>query len=103
MKAEVTIQIPAGLDFSSLKLTRKRDGTVSFDWSPIERICEASGIDIALFRDGPESNLASLAAAWYREHLARGGTPDPVQEDLIAEAVLEEVRGQVVSRQPGRT
>ena len=98
----LTIQVPDDLDFSALKLARDPDGMISFDWSPIETICEASGIDIATFRDAPEDNLAGLLTAWYFAHRQRGGAPDPVQEDLIAETAIEDARGGGVSHAPGR-
>lgn len=96
------ITIPAGLDFADLKLARDPDGAVSFDWTPIERICAASGLDMSLFRESAEDSLAGLVAAWYREHLRRGGARDAVQDDLIAEVEVEERLGQVVSLPPGR-
>lgn len=98
----VAIVIPANLPFSSLKLARDAGGTVSFDWSPIERICEASGVDIALLRDQPEDNLAGVLTAWYRRHLAAGGERDPVYEDLIGEVAAEDAAGQHYSHAPGR-
>lgn len=97
-----TITIPDGVQFSDLQLARDPDGALSFDWAPLERICAVSNIDIALLRDGPEDNVAGLLAAWYAEHLRRGGARDPVQDDLIAETMAEDARGQSVSHQPGR-
>ena len=43
--------IPGNLDFSALNLSRdsSTDGDLEFDWSLIEGICEASGIDISSF------------------------------------------------------
>ena len=98
----VTIAIPDGVEFSDLRLARDPDGAVSFDWTPIERICAASGIAVAVFRDAPEDNVSGLITAWYRDHLARGGAPDPVQEDLIAEAAFEDQLGGGMSHAPGR-
>lgn len=95
------ITIPDDLAFADLKLARDVDGAVSFDWTPIERICAASGIDVALFRDAPEDNVAGLITAWYAEHLKRGGARDPVQDDLIAEVIAEDVHGGGFSHQPG--
>lgn len=59
-------------------------------------------VEVAIFRDAPEDNLAALLDAWYREHLARGGKADPVQEDLIAEAIAENQLGGGLSHSPGR-
>lgn len=96
------LAIPEGLLFSELRLARDAGGDVSFDWAPIERICQASGIDVALFRDGPEDNLAALLTSWYRTHLAAGGERDPVYEDLISEVRFEDAAGQLSSHTPGR-
>lgn len=96
------IIIPDDVRFSDLRLARESDGMVSFDWSPIERICAASGIDVALLRDGPEDNVSSLVVAWYAEHLRHGGERDPVQDDLIAETIAEDAAGQHASLPPGR-
>lgn len=96
------ITIPDDVQFADLKLQRDPDGAVSFDWSPIERICRASGLDVAILRDGPEDNVAALIMHWYGAHRAAGGAPDPVQDDIIAEALIEDAAGQPFSHQPGR-
>jgi hypothetical protein len=89
----LNIRIPEDLKFSDLQLARDPlTGDISFDWTPIERICEASGIDIAIFDDEEEDALSELIIEWYQAHLASGGAPDPVQEELIAEADNEESR-----------
>lgn len=100
MLAQITI--PDDVRFSDLHLARDADGMVSFDWRPIERICEASGLDVALLRDGPEDNVSSLVVAWYAEHLRHGGERDPVQDDLIAETLAEDAAGQHNSLPPVR-
>lgn len=102
MKKLVAIVIPADVPFSELNLARDADGSVSFDWRPIERLCEASGIDVALLRDSPEDNLAAVLTTWYRQHLAAGGAPDPVYADLIGEVAAEDAAGQHYSHAPGR-
>lgn len=89
MLRALPITIPEGLEFSDLRLSRTATGEVSFDWAPIEAICEASGVDIALFRHQHEDNVAGLIHQWYAAHLARGGEPDPVQEEIIGEAISE--------------
>lgn len=94
MNAAVRIRIPQGLAFAALKLSRNPVTlAVAFDWAPIEAICRESGIDIALFRDQPEDNVAGLIHQWYLEHLERGGSPDPVQEMLLAEVQAESAAG----------
>lgn len=96
------VTIPDDVKFSDLNLSRDAGGAVMFDWAPIERICRASGIDVAILREGPEDNVSALIAAWYQAHLAAGGEPDPVQDDLIAEIAAEDAAGQNFSHAPGR-
>lgn len=82
--------IPSGLSFSSLKLTRDPVTLdVEFDWRPIEAICDASGLDLAMFRDGPEENVSGLLVAWYQAHRSAGGATDQVAEQILAEAAAE--------------
>lgn len=85
------LAIPDGLAFEALKLTRDpTTGEVEFDWSPIEAICAASGVDVEVFKHGPEDNVAALIVAWYRAHLEGGGAPDAVQEQILAEVAAED-------------
>lgn len=96
------ITIPDGVRFADLRLARDPDGHVSFDWRPVELICAASGLDIEVFRAGPEDNVAGLLVAWYLSARAAGEPPDPVQDDLIAETLLENAYGGGISHPPGR-
>lgn len=103
MQQQLTrIAIPDDIQFADLRLGRDSDGAVSLDWTPIERICAASGVPVELFRDGPEDNVAGLLMTWYRAHRNSGGALDPVAEDLIAEADAEDAAGQPYSHAPGR-
>lgn len=84
-----------GVPFAALKLRRDvTTGQVSFDWAPIERICEASGIDPCLFKRSHEDNVSGLIVAWYQAHREAGGAPDPVAEQLIAEVLAEMAFGE---------
>jgi len=96
------ICIPADLTFADLKLARDADGSVSFDTAVIERIEAASGLPAGFFMGQDEGAIADLITHWYRVHLAGGGAPDPVQEDLIGEVRAEDERGGGLSHAPGR-
>lgn len=100
MAQPACIAIPDDVDFAALKLGRDASG-VYFDWAPIERICAHSNLPVAMFRDSDESNASSLIVAWYRAHLAHGGAHDPVADDLITEARIEDEHGSL-SHEPGR-
>lgn len=94
------IRVPSDLPFSALNLARDPDGAVSMDVDTLVRICELNGFPPQLLEN--EDNLAQLVNAWYQAHLAAGGAPDQVQEELIAEALAEDAAGQQYSYQPGR-
>lgn len=66
---------------------------IEFDWTLVEAICDASGIDISEFRSEEGDKACSLLHQWYAEQRARGGAADPTMEDIIIEAKLEEVFG----------
>lgn len=96
------ITIPGGVEFADLRLSREMDGSISFDWSVIEKICEASGMTAETFRDAPEDSVATLLITWYQAHRKQGGEADPVAEDLFGEVAAEDAAGQDASHRPGR-
>ncbi len=96
------VTIPNGVEFGDLHLSRNpEDGLVRFEMAPIEAICEASALDLDELVQGPQPLVGLFIAAWYEVHLARGGVPDPVQEDLIEEARLETEHGGGFTYAPG--
>lgn len=99
----VGFAIPDGVAFADLKMTRHpQTGDVSFDWAPIEAICAANGVDVALLRDTHEDNVGEFLVAWYESHRSAGGPPDLVAEQLLAEVQAEAGRGQAgVQAGPG--
>lgn len=82
------IVIPDGLNFSALKLARKGKD-VSFDWTALDAVCQASGLSPAILRRSSEDNTSGLIVAWYIHHRDGGGSVDPVAEAMLAEAVGE--------------
>jgi hypothetical protein len=98
----IKLTIPTDLDFADLRLTRDRlTGALRFSWETIARICAANGVDVAIFRDGPDDNLASLIVEWYAKHLAHGGAGDPCADDLLQEVQAQDDRGGGFSHPPG--
>lgn len=98
---EMNLAIPAGIEFADLKLSRDAStGDVSFDWSPIEAICDASGVDVRNFKECDEDNIGGLIVTWYAAHRVAGGVPDLVAEQLLAEVQAEAVAG-MAGVQPG--
>jgi hypothetical protein len=90
----VHLHIPSDVQFSDLHLARDPvTKDLSFDWEPLERICQASGITLEQLLEEREEVLAELIVAWYEAHRNSGGEPDLVQEQLIAEAMAEDQFG----------
>lgn len=88
-KKTVGITVPETVKFSDLKLTRDAvTRNISFEWGPINAICAASGIDPAIFLNEGADNVAELINVWYAMHRNAGGSPDPVQEELIKETLI---------------
>jgi hypothetical protein len=93
-KKLLNITFPDTIKFEDLKLSRDPvTGDVSFDWMPIELICQHSGIDSDMFRNTHEDNVAGLLVTWYNKHLQSGGAPDPVAEELLEEIRIEDTLG----------
>ena len=99
--APLTLQVPDDLDFTALDLRRDPvTQEVLVAWAPIERICELSGVDPRIFLESHEDNVSRLVVAWYDMHRHHGGAPDAVAEQLLAEAVADELFGEI-NVQPG--
>lgn len=100
-KIAVRIAIPEGVAFTDLRLQRNlQTGAVTFRWDVLEQVARASGLDIRLFED--EDNVSGLLVAWYFRAREAGEPPDPVQEELIRETLLEDQHGHGFSHTPGR-
>jgi len=80
----VKIKIPFGLDFDDLKLALDEDGDVCYDGKTIEKVCQASNLDISHFTNGPPENLWHLIGVWYSAHRKHGGPLNPIAEEIFA-------------------
>jgi hypothetical protein len=86
-----SIRVPAGVTFSDLGLHYEPSG-MSFDLSPLERVCEASGIDPDLLRNPEDGRITKLIIRWYGIHLATGGERDRAADALTAAVYAEDRR-----------
>jgi len=79
------IKIPYGLDFDDLKLSVNEDDSVCYNGRAIARICQASGLEVSHFIDGPPENLLNMIEAWYTAHRKHGGQRNAAAEELFSE------------------
>jgi hypothetical protein len=101
-KDAMRIRIPARLQFAHLQLARDPvTGGLNFSWDAIERICRASGLNVASLRHSREDNVVALIAHWYSAQLIRGGPRDPIFDDLLSEIEIQEARAADFSHAPG--
>ncbi len=98
---KIHLKLPGDTSFADLRLTRESDGNITFDWRAVDAICQANGLDVEPFRHGHVDNVLALIIAWYQQHRAVGGDPDPAAEDLIARAKTDDTYGG--SHKPGST
>jgi hypothetical protein len=101
MKQVKHIEIRVDNSFEDLQLSRDPvTGMVAFDLEPVERLCDANDIDVDSFLT--DDNIGALLSVWYKAHLASGGAPDPVQEQLLAEVAAKDEFGLInVQEGPG--
>ena len=83
---DVEILIPSDVRFADLDLFYKEGVGLVFDWTPIQKICDASGIDIAFFKPPKLDNVIDLLVNWYGQALRNGEPRDPVADLIWAEA-----------------
>ncbi len=99
---KLEVVIPADVAFSDLNLQHDpQSGGVLFEYQPIERICEASGIDLEQLSSDDEERLGDFVISWYMKHLASGGQPDWVADSILEEMTLTEGAGQSFSYPAG--
>lgn len=83
----LVVVIPQGLSFNDLKLHALpgEEGMIGMDTDVIMAVLLTSRIcPNCFFKDQPMRSM--LFTLWYDAHLAQGGQPDPVMEEIKAAA-----------------
>ncbi|MBB1077495.1 hypothetical protein HUU62_24130 [Rhodoferax sp. 4810] len=78
----LTLKLPEGYDFADLKLRRCADDAIDLDMDLVKRICKINGLDFDKVCQNPGPVVSSILTVWYKTHLAEGGAPDAVMEQL---------------------
>ncbi len=78
----LTLKLPEGYTFEDLKLRRCADDAIDLDMGLVKLICTMNGLDFDKVRQDPGPVVTSLLTVWYKSHLAEGGQPDAMMEQL---------------------
>jgi hypothetical protein len=80
--ALLTLKLPEGYAFADLKLRRCADDAIDLDMDLVRRICGINGLDFEKVLQNPGPVVTSILSVWYKRHLADGGAPDALMEEL---------------------
>ena len=79
----LTLKLPEGYTFEDLKLRRcADDDAIDLDMDLVKLICTMNGLDFDKVRQDPGPVVTSILTVWYKSHLAEGGQPDALMEQL---------------------
>ncbi len=79
----LTLKLPEGYSFADLKIRRcASDDAIDLDMDLVKLICTINGLDFDKVRQDPGPVVTTILTVWYKSHLAEGGEPDPLMEEL---------------------
>lgn len=78
----LTLKLPEGYTFADLKLRRCEDDAIDLDMDLVKLICKINGLDFQKVLQNPGPVVTSLLTVWYKKHIAEGGAPDALMEEL---------------------
>jgi hypothetical protein len=80
--APITLKLPDGYVFEDLKLRRCDDAAIDLDMDLVQRVCQLNDFDFQKVLANPGPVVSTILTVWYKSHLAEGGAPDPLMEEL---------------------
>lgn len=78
----LTLKLPEGYTFADLKIRRCESDAIDLDMDLVKLICNINGLDFAKVLQNPGPVVTSILTVWYKNHIASGGQPDPLMEEL---------------------
>ena len=78
----LTLKLPEGYSFVDLKIRRCADDAIDLDMDLVKLICKINGLDFEKVCQNPGPVITSILTVWYKSHLANGGQPDALMEEL---------------------
>lgn len=78
----LTLKLPEGYSFADLKLRRYAADAIDLDMDLFKLVCTLNGMDFDRVLQNPGPVVTAVLTVWYKRHLADGGAPDALMEDL---------------------
>jgi hypothetical protein len=78
----LTLKLPEGYTFADLKLRRCDDDAIDLDMELVRLICQINGLDFEKVCQNPGPVVTRILTVWYKSHIAGGGPPDALMEEL---------------------
>lgn len=78
----LTLKLPEGYSFADLKIRRCADDAIDLDMDLVKLICNLNGLDFEKVCQNPGPVVTTILTIWYKSHLAEGGQPDALMEEL---------------------
>ena len=78
----LTLKLPEGYSFSDLKVRRCDDDAIDLDMDLVKLICNINGLNFDKVLQNPGPVITTILTVWYKSHLAEGGAPDDLMEEL---------------------
>lgn len=78
----LTLKLPEGYSFADLKIRHCADDAIDLDMDLVKLICNLNGLDFEKVCQNPGPVVTTILTIWYKSHLAEGGRPDALMEEL---------------------
>ena len=78
----LTLKLPEGYSFADLKIRRCEADAIDLDMDLVKLICNLNGLDFGKVCQNPGPVVTTILTVWYKNHLAEGGEPDALMEEL---------------------
>jgi hypothetical protein len=78
----LTLKLPEDYSFADLKIRRCEADAIDLDMDLVKLICNLNGLDFEKVCQNPGPVVTTILTVWYKSHLAEGGEPDLLMEEL---------------------
>ncbi len=79
---QLTLKLPEGYSFADLRIRRCETDAIDLDMDLVKLVCNINGLDFEKVCQNPGPVVTTILTVWYKSHLAAGGKPDVLMEEL---------------------